>query len=282
MEQPIINMEFLKKRPLSYSKLKEFRKSPKHYIYALTKPFFQTDPMLIGSATDCLLIDGEDEFNKQYIPYDKFAKKSNDAKAEWEVMVNKARAEHKTLISKDLLAIAHECANAVRNYSEAQPYLNMNRKHPKLNWTDRETGLPCVGHPDWDCLIDDNLFIVDLKAPANADPEEVTKSVWNFDYFIQAGAYLEAYKNVFFQFPNFVFLAVETSELHNVSINFVENKYAEFCREEWKGTLRAFKYCMDNNLWHMGYEFRNMGTSDYFALRKPGYGRPLYGSWDAD
>jgi hypothetical protein len=37
---------------------------------------------------------------------------------------------------------------------------------------------------------------------------------------------------------------------------------------------------MDNNLWDMGYEFRLMGNAGYFALRKPGYGKPLFGSWD--
>jgi hypothetical protein len=273
-----INQEFVNKRPVSYSRLKEFRKSPKHYVNSFEKPFIQTDAMLIGSATDCLLIEGEEEFNRQYLPYDNFPKRSNDAKAEWAAMLAKARAEHKTLIGKDLLTIAYECANAVRNYPDAKPFLNMRKKHLKLNWKDRETGLPCTGITDWDCMLDNQLFIVDLKCPTSADPEDFTKDAWNWEYFIQVGSYLEGYKNQFFQFPNFVFICVETTELHNVSINFVEGKYMEFCREEYLGTLRAFKYCLDNNLWDMGYEFRLMNTMSYFALRKPGYGKRLYGN----
>jgi hypothetical protein len=275
-----INEEFLKKRPVSYSRLKEFRKSPRHYVHSFEKPFIETDAMILGRAVDCILIDGEDEFNKTFLPYTNFAKRSNDAKAEWEAMLNRARAEHKTMITTELLATAHECVNALRNYPEARPYLNMRRRHPRLFWTDRETKLPCTAAIDWDCQLDRQMCVVDLKVTKDADPEEFSKSVWSWEYYIQVGSYLEAYKNTAFQFPMFVFIAVETDDLHNVSINFVENKYAEFCREEYLGTLRAFRYCLDNNLWHMGYEFRLMDTMSYFPVRKPGWGKPLFGSWD--
>lgn len=275
-----INMEFIQKRPISYSRLKEFRKSPKHYVYSFEKPFVETDAMLLGSAVDCILIDGEEEFNKTYLPYTDFAKRSNDAKAEWQALVSKARTEGKRLISKEMLATAHECVNAIRNYPEAKPYLNMRRRHPRLFWTDRETKLPCMAAIDWDCLLDNQLCIVDLKTSSSADPEDFTKDAWKWEYFLQVGAYLEAYKHTAFQFPMFVFIVVETTELYNVSINLVENKYAEWCREEWLGTLRAFKYCLDNNLWHMGYEFRLMENMPYFALHKPGYGKGLFGNHD--
>lgn len=273
-----INKEFIEKRPISYSRLKDFRKSPKHYVYGLEKPKFTSDAMLIGSATDCLLIDGEEAFNQQYLPYDKFPKRSNDAKSEWQAMTDKARTERKTLISKDLIITAMECVQAIKDFPDAKPYLNMRKKHPFLRWRDRETGLPCSGVPDWDCMLDGQLCIVDLKTAPDADPDEFTKDAWKWEYFIQVGSYLEAYKHLYFQFPMFVFLVVDTSALHNVSINFVENKYIEFCRDEYKGTLQAFKYCLDNDLWHMGYEFRLMGAMQYFALRKPGYGKRLFGT----
>jgi hypothetical protein len=279
----IINWEFLNKRPFSYSRGKEFRKSPKHYVYSFEKPFIESDAMLLGSAVDCLLIDGEDEFNKLFAPYSNFAKRSNDAKAEWQTMVNKARAEKKRLISNEMILTAHQCVKAIREYPDAQPYLrNIRKKHPRINWIDRETKVPCVGIPDWDCLLDGQLCIVDLKTSSDADPEQFTKDAWKWEYFIQVGSYLAAYKHAEFQFPMFVFIVVETTEPFNVSVNFVENKYIEFCKEEWQGTLRAFKYCLDNDLWNAGYEFRLMGTASYFALRKPGYGKALFGSWDND
>ena len=276
----IINEDFIKRRPVSYSRLKEFRKSPRHYVASFEKPFIESDQMLIGSVTDCLLIEGEEAFNLQYQPYSSFPKRSNDAKAEWAQMVDNARTEKKRLVSNEIIVTAKECVQAIRDYPDAQQYLNMRKRHQRIRWTDRETKLPCVGVTDWDCLIDEQLVIVDLKTAASADPEDFTRDAWKWEYFLQVGAYLEGYKHAYFQFPMFVFIVVETTELHNVSINFVEAKYAEFCREEWKGTLRAFRKCLDNDMWDSGYEYRLMDTGNYFALRKPGYGKPRYGFFD--
>ena len=33
---------------------------------------------------------------------------------------------------------------------------------------------------------------------------------------------------------------------------------------------------MDNDLFHMGYEFRLMQQNNYFAVRKPGYYKPNF------
>ena len=273
-------MEFLQKRPISQSRIKEFRKSPKHYIASFDKPFSDSPQFLLGSAVDILLIDGEEAFNKEFLPYTDFPKRSNDAKAEWELMIDKARGEGKTLITNDIVVNAQECVKAIRDYPDAQPYLDMRKKHPRLYWTNKETGVPCITIPDWDCLLDGQLCIVDLKVMADADPDEFTRAAWKWEYFMQVGAELDAYKSKFFQFPMFVFLVVESGELHNVSVNFVEGKYIEFCKAEWQGTLTAFRYCLDKNLWHMGYEFRLMEIMSYFALRKPGYGKALFSAWD--
>ncbi|MCJ7447950.1 MAG: PD-(D/E)XK nuclease-like domain-containing protein [Bacteroidales bacterium] len=278
--ETVINEEFLKKRPISQTKLKKFRKSPRHYILSLDKKGKDTDAKIIGSATDCLLIDNEDEFNKLFLPYTNFEKRTKEAKEEWSNLINRANIEKKKLITNDQIKLAQECVDAIKNYPDAQKYLKFRKRHPKMIWIDQETKLPCIAIPDWDCLLDNQLCVVSLKTADDSDPIEFTKDAWNYEYFVQIGAELAGYKHLEFQFPMYVYIVVETSELHNVSINFVENKYLEFSKEEYHGTLRAFKYCLDNNLWHMGYEFRLMDTAGYFALRKPGYGKPLFGSWD--
>ncbi len=272
-----ITKEFLENRPLSYSRLKEFRRSPKHYILSFEKVKVTSEAQLIGSVTDCLLIEGEESFNKTFMVYTPFDKRSNAAKAEWEALLAKARDTNKTLVDKVTVETAQKCVTSIRECEPAQPFLNMRRRHTKLTWRDKATGLPCIGYTDWDCIVNDQLFIVDLKTSQSADPDDFTRAVWTFQYFMQVGSYLEGYKNMYFQFPYFLFLTVETTEPYNVSLNFVEGKYAEFCREEFLGTLKAFKQCLDKNLWHQGYEFRLMELAPYFPLRKPGYGKKMYG-----
>ncbi len=272
-----ITKEFLENRPLSYSRLKEFRRSPKHYMLSFEKVKVTSEPQIIGSAVDVLLISGEDEFDKNFMIYSSFEKRTKEAKAEWAALLEKARSLNKTLIDKESVEIAQKCVTSIRENEPAQPFLNMRRRHQKLLWKDKYTGLPCVGYTDWDCIVNDQLFIVDLKTSNSADPEDFTKAVWKYQYYIQVGSYLEGYKNMFYQFPYFLFLTVETVEPYNVSLNFVEGKYAEFCREEFLGTLKAFKQCLDKNLWHQGYEFRLLELAPYFPLRKPGYGSKMYG-----
>lgn len=259
--------------------MKEFRKSPRHYVASWEKPFIPTDAMIIGLATDCLLIEPE-EFNSRYLHYEKFDKRSNADKEKWQKLTEQARDEKKQLITPEMIKTAQDTVKAIKEYAPAQPYLNMRKRHEWLRWTDKETGLPCIGQIDWDCMLDNQLCIVDLKTASDSDPDQFAKDAWSWEYFLQCGAYLEAYKTKYFQYPMFVFIVAETTDLHNVSINFVETKYMEFCREEWLGSMRAFKYCLDNNLWHEGYEFRLMGNMGYHALRKPGYGHRLFGNYD--
>lgn len=178
----IVNLEFVTKHPISYSRMKEFRKSPRHYVASWEKPFIPSDAMIIGSATDCLLIEPE-EFNTKFLPYENFAKRSNDAKGEWKVLTDKARAEKKQLITQEQIKTAQECADAVKAYPDAKPYLNMRKRHEWLRWTDKETMLPCIGQIDWDCMLDNQLCIVDLKTATDADPEEFAKVAWNWEIF---------------------------------------------------------------------------------------------------
>lgn len=273
-----ITPEFIESRPVSYSRLKHFRTSPKDYVYSFQKKK-ETDAMYLGDIVDSLLIHGEDDFNLRYQPYSNFEKRTKEAKQLWADMQEKAKAEKKRLVTTEMVEQAQDCVRAIKEYPDAKPFLNMRRRHPFLNWRDRETKLPCVAAIDWDCMLDNNLFIVDLKVTKDSDPDDMGRFIVNGGVYMQVGSYLEAYKNTAFQFPTFVFIAINPDDLHNISINIVDNKYAEFCREEFLGTLKAFRYCLDNDLWHMGYEFRLFGTREYFSLSKPGWLKPLFGAW---
>ena len=74
---------------------------------------------------------------------------------------------------------------------------------------------------------------------------------------------------VIYKFPYFIFLAVENAEPFNVSVNFVDSKTAEEAKEEFDATLTAFRYCMDKDLFHQGYEFRLQSGLNYFSIQTP-------------
>ena len=67
----------------------------------------------------------------------------------------------------------------------------------------------------------------------------------------------------------------ETVEPYNSSVFFVESKTLQEAKDEWRASVDAFKFCIDNEYFDKGYEFL-LNTMDYFALRKPGYYKPRF------
>lgn len=274
-----ITPEFLQGRPLSYSSLKQFRKSPKHYIQYLTEPYKSSEAMVLGSAIDCLALEPE-KFDERFYLFNKPDRRSNAGKAEFDRLVTEAGK--RTMIDPETLETAKKCVASLYEYPESARYFeNRKRVQETIKWTDRETGLPLIAKIDFTAQLEDELFIIDLKSTADADPNEFNRSIVKFDYILQCGMYLEAFHKKFYKFPHFAFIAVETSEPYNVSINYCDNKFTNMAIAELRGTLKAFKKCLNENLFTSGYEFRLMGLNTYFSVQLPGYYRsPFLGFED--
>ena len=271
-----ITPEFLQTRPLSYSSLKQFRKSPKHYIQYITKPREQTDAMRQGSLIDCLALEPE-KFTERFMIIPKLNLRTNDGKAENERLLKEANEKRLIMITQEDIAKARKSVEALMSTDFSRQLIEGRRDvQINLRWTDKATGLPINGKVDFDSKIGREWFIVDLKSSASADPDDFKRQAYNLDYHIQCGCYTTGYPTHRFTFPPFVFLVVESEEPYNISVNYCDGKYIQEAKEEFTASLNAFKYCMDNNLWHQGYEFRKFGTLPYFTMGFPGYHKPKF------
>jgi exodeoxyribonuclease VIII len=275
MDKIQITDAFLKERPLSYSSLKQFRRSPKHYIYYLTQPRIETDALLLGQAIDILALT-PDRFPQKFIVAPEINKRTNEGKREWELLIANAIENKQTVISQEMAETAKRCVESLYSVDVSRQLLeNRINTQSKLDWTDKENQLPLTGRIDFESTVWDDHFIVDLKSTHNADPVDFHRDIFKYDYQIQAAMYVTAYARTKFQFPSYIILAVETVEPYNVSVNFVESATIEEAKRELEATLKAFRFCMDNNLFHQGYEFA-LQTLDYFAVRYPGYYKRKY------
>ena len=271
MEIIKITPEFLASRPLSYSALKEFRKSPKHYQLYLQTPKTQTPAMLLGSVVDCLVLEPE-KLEKRFLVFDKPNLRTNDGKAAYQQALESSKEQGLTLIDGETLETAKKCRDSLMDHQMSRTIIESRKRvQIRLKWTHRKTGIPMIGYVDFEAMAWDTDFIIDLKTAATADPDDFIRNAAKLDYHIQAGAYLDGYPRTQFKFPQMAFMVVETSEPFNVSVFYCDNTYTSRARDEYHGSVNAFKYCMDNNLWHMGYDFRTMGTRDYFNMELPGY-----------
>jgi len=269
-----ITQEFLEGRPLSYSSLKAFRKSPRHYIQYITQPRKPSAGMALGLLVHVLTLEPT-EFEKRYLLYVKptgtgSVKVMNNLKD----IANEAR---KILITQDELDEANRIKQALMDHEMSRILIESRRKSEiTLRWRHKTTNLPLTGKVDFESKAWDTDFILDLKTGNSADPDEFVRQSINLDYHIQVGAYTDGYPRQFYKFPDFMFIVVETAEPYNVSCIYCDNKYVEQAKDEFYGTLMAFRRCMDRKQFNMGYEFRHMETMDYFSMELPKWYRSKF------
>lgn len=275
-EKLIINDDFLKGRPLSYSSLKHFRKSPKHYIQYLTKAFIPTDATIIGSIVDVIVLTPE-LLDKRFMLFNKPNLRTTAGKAEMAMIQDSAKANRITLITQDQLNTAKKCKESLLSVPMSRDLIEgMKQAQIKLQWTDKKRNLPLIGYVDFESHAWGEKFIVDLKTSRTADPDEYAREIVKWNLLTQLGSYLTGYHKMKYQFPYFIFLVVENKEPFNVSVNFVDDKLASQAKEEFDATLTAFRYCMDNDLFHQGYEFRLQSGLNYFSINIPKYYKPKF------
>ena len=278
----VIDQAYIEKRNLSYSSLKAFRKSPKHFVLYQLKPPVTTDAMLLGKVVDCLALTPE-LFDKNFMVANKPPQYSAAAKADWAKILDLAGRNRQLVVTPEQVKTAKFCVESLLSTDESFKLLSAKTKtQVHLQWREQATNLPIHGYVDFESKAWEEDFVVDLKTTKDADPDEFNKSVFNEDYqyYLQAGTYLVGYHKAKYRFPYFVDLAVETSEPYNVSVNFFDNKVTDLAKDEFYGTCRAFRYCLDKNLFHQGYEFRLAESMNYFSVKTPSWWKPRYSGFE--
>ena len=230
----------------------------------------------MGKIIDVLVLEPE-TFDNRFEIYEPFRKQSKDAKAKWAQMCEDAEKKKVTLITTEQKQKADWAAESLMDDRDAREVLEAKKKvQIKLQWYCKKNNLPLIGYADFESAAWDLDWVVDLKATGNADPIKFMRTASDLEYELQCGAYLDAYARRWFRFPEFAFLVVEFDWPFGVSFNYCDSKYKTRALEEWHGTLAAFRYCMDNNLFYESYGFRNMKLKNYFSMEIPGYKRKKF------
>lgn len=294
---PGISMEDIVKRPLSYSSLKEFMRSPKHFLHYRNAPKDKevTYALIFGGLVDCLVLT-PDEYDQRYIilnaPEKCFPEKvllKDVGKEKFEAykveLANaeeayKAKcAEYDKIVSDNTKVIITQ-----KMYDEACTLRDVIFKHPvamkviervtkvqcEYTWKDKATGLSILGKFDGEG--DDMIF--ELKTAINADPEEFMKAAFNFKYHIQCATYLEAMAKKG-KYPQFVYIVIEKTAPYGISVLQPTKEYVELGKQELRKLLDTFAFCLKENKWEEGYEFKSSRIDKTFALDLPPWAKRL-------
>jgi len=166
---------------------------------------------------------------------------------------DEAYAAGKTPILRHELDAATEMAAAVLRDPLAGKLFNPNRGKPEqsLFWRDPETGVMRRARLDWLPDGSGRRFIVpDLKTAVSADPKGLGKVCHNFNYAMQAGAYLDAVRALGLDVdPSFVFVFVEKAAPFLVQLGQLDAEAMRVGRELNRKAIAKYVECRTSDVW---------------------------------
>lgn len=278
LEQPPIDysqmvLDNLEKKPLSYSSLKHFSVSPWHYWNYYFGEKKESDAFDKGKVFELMLLEPEKVDTEIRIRPDLNLRKPADREklAEWKIDPKNAGKIH---VSESDLAECLEMYERCMRDEELMEFLSDIEKdgiQETVYWTDPETKLRNVAKID--CRNDKyaNPFkVIDIKTGISGDPLDWDRAVLNFYYHLQAGGYTLAYEKKYFVYPQYYWVVVENRAPYAINIFKADDRLLEEGKRLYLQLLQAFKYCLDNNLWHQSHAFWRF-LAPYNNVRMPGY-----------
>lgn len=187
--------------PLSFSSIKEFAKSPNHFIYYKNRQRETTAAMMRGSALHCLVLE-PDEFEKRYMIAPNFRR---GTKA-WDECVS-AAGDREIMKDSEFEGIERMATAIMENRHARDIIQNATafEQHVEFEFN----GIPFHGFID----IVGNV-VADLKSTQDVSASGFNRFVFNYNYHWQAALYLSAigYSN------EFMFIGIEANAPHNVMV----------------------------------------------------------------
>lgn len=237
----MITLEQLQERPLSYSSLKEFAKSPRHYLDYLNRKKETTAAMLFGSMVHCLLLEPA-KFNEQFAVMGTIDKRTTAGKEAYAKFVEESAGKD-VVMENDYNDAKALTDNVLSNPSLKQYVDNCHQYEQEFRaemW-----GLPVRGF--FDGIAED--YILEVKTTQDATPDALMRDFFNRQYHMQAGLY-----NLVSNKP-IKYLVIETKSPYDSYIADATENYIKKGQELFSNTIVKFSECMKHNAWDKGYEY---------------------------
>ena len=233
----MITLEDLYDRPLSYSSIKEFAKSPRHFMNYRNKPKETTPALTYGSALHCMLLQPQ-EFNNQFVVIPKLDMRTKDGKETYARL--EAESIGKTMIDDKL----HNEIFGVAEYVKSNPEFEilMSGAKTEVKEASEIFGLPFITIKD----IVKADSVVDIKTVQSGQIDNLIKDFFNYQYHIQAAVYG----------GNFAFYVIEKGEPYYNGLIQVSADFMRYGKKELERLCVGFNYCLEHpECFNMSYDF---------------------------
>jgi exodeoxyribonuclease VIII len=154
--------------------------------------------------------------------------------------------------SNDLNNLAR-MKNAVMSFNLGERLLSDG--YPEISAFFEMDGVLCRSRFDYLKSIDDTLFITDIKTISSCSKDNITKSIGQFNYHIQAAFYSDALKICQGEFEKVIFINFFVESTKGLTNNnhisavpvIIPEEDLEIGRCEYKRALNIYKDCTNNN-----------------------------------
>jgi len=194
---------------LSYSALKQFEKSPNHYIQYVTKERDDSSKsMNLGSATHAFILE-PDKFAERYFVAPKIDKRTADGKR----LAKEIEETGKIHVSTEDFEMIDRMAKNIERSQWGKKLVSDLAVSYEQEFLADINGYPFKGFID----IVGESYVADLKTDRDASPAAFMKSADNLGYHIQAAIYSTITGKEFY------WVVVENAAPHNCSV-FVQSE----------------------------------------------------------
>ena len=254
-----ISREFLSERPLSFSSLKHFIVSPRHYVRYITAPKKTTEAMLLGSVIHCMILT-PDEFDKKYIIEPELDKRTKVGKEDYANFLQKIEGKGLEPISTGLFVTAKEITTQFM-YASGYRFVKDSGNREEKFLKRHSSGLDVSGYID--ALSDD--YVVELKTVQSCAQEDVMRSFHKMMYPLQAAIYhWVTGKRV-------LYITLETNPPYLSRVFIASDDYLAYGTKIFNKAMLDFNFCLDMGMFDCGYEF--YGGDEPLLLDLPGWAK---------
>lgn len=236
------------------SDLWEIRKSPAHYLYAVTHEQDQTPALAFGIAAHKYILEPDDFWN-EYALAPEVDRRTKDGKAAWAEFQN-SLGDKSAISSSDYSTILEMHAALMQNETAAA-LLKSGAHEVPIEWTDAETGEPCKCRPDVLTKYDGQKYIVDYKTTTSCENYAFERACRIYGYKLQAGMYTEGVFNETFDQFRFAFVAQEKNPPYASRVYFCDPGFVEEGIDLFHELIRIYHNCRVTGIWP-GYEDKEL------------------------
>ena len=251
---------------ISYSGLKNLKKSPAHYRQYKDEPLdVETDAMAFGSAYHTFILEPE-KFEQNYYVFDDDAiyqvligegfksPRSTKQYKEWAESEMRLIGDRKTIEKSDFQKIK-DMKDKLMSHYYCRALLSGGEAEYSITGTlqTSEGDINLKARPDY--VKANKHFIIDLKTTFDASEDGFTRAAADNDYHIQAALYSDLMEMITGASRgwSFFFIAQEKRKPYAFNIFEASPQFIGQGRYEYEQLLKLYKMCVEQNRWP-GYQ----------------------------